>query len=512
MSTQQLSPSEYAKMKRQEMNEINDKIHDGLTKISNVENYKRFLATMSKFYHYTWRNQLLIDVQNPDATFVARYDTWKKYNRHVQKGEKGIQILAPHKYTVQNEDGLLVQRIGYRPAYVFDVSQTKGDPLPDLFKVQEQNGVIAEKDTIINSLKRLSKFNITYEPIEEGNSYCDYDEKKIVLNEKISDVLQLKAAINEVAQRMIKNDELEEQKKFEADSVTFVVMNRLGLDTSDSDYNLDYVQIFEPVDELKSMMQSLEIIQKTSQRIINEVEQALERYREERNVSEMEQRKEQSQLNEAAKDHVQDLNAVDNSEEKVYPSISIRFSEHPGFKEHEAYSILELEEKLKIFEAEVQQQQDQFPDNDDLNRTYKLSYTIHYDVDGQKGDFYGQYEIGSRYDAFIHHLTDLVEEQIDYPGNFKLKPEREHQLILMRDKVIPLLIEGISVESNNREQQKMAQSHDKAKEGSKAEVKEQEKKSTKKSIKERAAAASAKKKSSKTRNTREQMKNIEQSR
>ncbi len=99
------------------------------------ETLKLYLATMGRFHNYSFGNCMMIAAQKPDATHVAGFHSWLKFQRHVRKGEKGIVILAPMvgKKTESAEmaDDEQSRVFGFRAAYVFDVSQTEGEPLPE---------------------------------------------------------------------------------------------------------------------------------------------------------------------------------------------------------------------------------------------------------------------------------------------------------------------------------------------------------------------------------------------
>ena len=95
------------------------------------DEFQRYLDFSSKFHKYSWRNQMLIWIHNPDASYVAGYKKWPQLGRHVRKGEKGIPILAPIIYKSQNGDSEEETRLTFKVVYVFDVSQTEGDPLTE---------------------------------------------------------------------------------------------------------------------------------------------------------------------------------------------------------------------------------------------------------------------------------------------------------------------------------------------------------------------------------------------
>ena len=134
--------------------EITDKLENGIKDLVNGDNFKKYLSTMSKFHNYSFNNTMLIAMQKPDASLVAGYNTWKnKFERSVNRGEKGIQIFAPSPYTIHKEKTKLdkdtqlpvldkdgkpiteeveVKIPAFKVVSVFDVSQTNGKELPTL--------------------------------------------------------------------------------------------------------------------------------------------------------------------------------------------------------------------------------------------------------------------------------------------------------------------------------------------------------------------------------------------
>ena len=87
---------------REQLKEITDRIEAGIRDIfesGDMEKYRNYLRTMSRFHNYSLNNQALIHLQRPDATYVAGYNRWRaKFSRHVLRGEKGITIIAPTPY------------------------------------------------------------------------------------------------------------------------------------------------------------------------------------------------------------------------------------------------------------------------------------------------------------------------------------------------------------------------------------------------------------------------------
>ena len=92
------------KQKKQKVQEITEKLEQGIKELFESEKYKTYLNTMSKFHNYSFNNTMLIAMQKPDATLVAGFKAWQKnFDRHVKKGEKGISILAPAPYKIKEE-------------------------------------------------------------------------------------------------------------------------------------------------------------------------------------------------------------------------------------------------------------------------------------------------------------------------------------------------------------------------------------------------------------------------
>ena len=101
---------------------------------------RNYLAAIGRFHRYSLRNVMLIASQKPAATHVAAFHAWHKLGRFVKKGEKGILILAPivrrkNESAEQGETDESSTAVGFRAAYVFDISQTDGQELPTIGSV-----------------------------------------------------------------------------------------------------------------------------------------------------------------------------------------------------------------------------------------------------------------------------------------------------------------------------------------------------------------------------------------
>jgi hypothetical protein len=144
------------------------------------ETLTAYLTAMSRFHNYSFGNILEIARQKPDATHVAGLYTWNQFGRRVKKGEKGIRILAPilgakRKLQEEAEKDLTRQNgavlVGFRAAYVFDISQTEGKELPEHSRVSGDAGT--NRDRLIDFINAQSielEFNESIAPAM-GMSY-----------------------------------------------------------------------------------------------------------------------------------------------------------------------------------------------------------------------------------------------------------------------------------------------------------------------------------------------------
>lgn len=297
-----------SKTTKEKLQEITDILKEGVKDVFASDKYKEYLSVMSKFHKYSFRNILLILMQKPDAAMVAGYGAWqKKFNRQVKRGETGISIIAPSPYKTQQETPLidkithlpmydadgkpLTQKIdvtipSYKVTKVFDLSQTDGEPLPQL-GVDELQGDVMNYENMFKALEKISPFPIGFENIEgETKGYCNYEEKRIAIQEDMSELQTLQTAIHEVAHaklHYISPDEVkdlppEERKdrhtrEVEAESVAFTVCMRYGLDTSE--FTFGYVAGWSSNKDIPELESSLATIQKTADEIIYGIDEQL---------------------------------------------------------------------------------------------------------------------------------------------------------------------------------------------------------------------------------------------
>ena len=286
----------------QKVQEITDRLEQGIQELFESEKYMEWLRTMSKFHDYSLNNTLLIAFQKPDATLVAGYTAWQKqFGRQVQKGEKAIKILAPAPYKEKVEmekidpitqkvqldaEGKPITEVQEvtRPAFkvvnVFDVSQTDGRELPSL-GIDELSGDVREYELFFEALKRSCPVPMDFEEVEgSAKGYYHQMEQRIAIREGMSQIQTIKTAIHEMAHQRLHavdplgNTEISEQtrnsKEVEAESVAYTVCQHYGIDTSD--YSFAYIAGWSHGKETPELKASLNTIRKTANEMINEID------------------------------------------------------------------------------------------------------------------------------------------------------------------------------------------------------------------------------------------------
>ncbi len=258
-------------------------LQDGVNTLTNSETYQKYLKTMAHFPSYSARNCLLIFTQCPHATLVAGYKTWKRvFHRQVREGEKGIRILAPYTYKVSKTIGcnqIEERRTGYRSICVFDISQTDGADLPALPKAEPLCGGCTLLKESIPILEKLTGFTIVPAPLKEGQmGECWFGDHRIYYNENLEEKHIFKTLLHESTHALLHDFSnrskltsfdrtLEMQadlREIEAESVSFVVCQALGIDTSS--YSFNYIASYKQNHEF--LQESLQRIARTSQLLL----------------------------------------------------------------------------------------------------------------------------------------------------------------------------------------------------------------------------------------------------
>ena len=293
---------------REQLKEITDRIEAGIRDIfesGDMEKYRNYLRTMSRFHNYSLNNQALIHLQRPDATLVAGYNRWRdKFSRHVLRGEKGITIIAPTPYKKKIEqekldpdtklpildaDGKIVTEEKeieipmFRPVKVFDYAQTDGKPLPERVAspVANLTGSVENYEAFMEALRRSSPVPVEVKPLSaDVDGYFSPKSQSITLREGMSEVQTVSAAVHEIAHAKLHNYGLQQvaerrhksrnTEEVEAESISFMVCAYFGIETGANSFG--YVATWSKNAELPEFRASLDTIGKTANGIITDVE------------------------------------------------------------------------------------------------------------------------------------------------------------------------------------------------------------------------------------------------
>lgn len=245
----------YAAQRTQLLEQLQAQIADKVTALTSSDQWQAWLRIASRFHHYSFNNTLLIWSQRPDATTVAGYTTWQKLGRQVTKGEHGIRIMAPvtRRLPKTKPDGspvlddagkpvTTVQIVGVKPASVFDISQTTGDPIPEPPRPQLLTG--QAPDGLWDAL--ASQVTARGYQLERGdcagaNGFTDYTTHTVRIRDDVDDAQAVKTLAHELGHILLHEPSVDAptsralcrgQREVEAESVAHLVTATHGLDSS----------------------------------------------------------------------------------------------------------------------------------------------------------------------------------------------------------------------------------------------------------------------------------------
>ena len=405
------------------MKEITDRLEAGIQALFESEQYKAYLTAMSKFHNYSFNNTLLIAMQKPDASLVAGFGTWRDdFERHVKKGEKGIKILAPSPYKVKKQmekidpatqkpvigaDGKPVTEEreieipAFRVVTVFDVSQTEGKEIPDI-AVSELTGSVEQYQDFFAALEKASPVPIAFENIEGGaHGYYHLEEKRIAIDEGMSELQTLKTSIHEIAHAKLhaidKDAPATEQadrpdrrtREVQAESVAYAVCQHYGLDTSD--YSFGYVAGWSSGRELSELKASLETIRKEANELITDIDGHLAQLQQGR-----EAKQEAEQPQEQQTPDKTEAPALDPAAE---PVVTVLWSESPHLKEGQTMPLHEADALFAKLDAE-------YPAGMGYDKTkFRIDFTFR----GQPDNYEGRQDFGDGDGSLIQHIQSYHE-------------------------------------------------------------------------------------------------------
>ncbi len=264
-------------MKREEAMQL---VEEGIVALNEAlrnghsETLERFLDTVARFHRYSLSNAILISAQRPDASRVAGFHTWRKFGRCVKKGERGIAIFAPmsrrkdcdERETTTSDGEKSV--FGFRIAYVFDVSQTEGDPLPQFAEV---NGDASDwlphlEDAVREAGVTLEYGHIGFPMGAKGLS----TPGAIKVSPSLPESEKFSVLVHEFAHELLhqQGDRRQETTRIvretEAEAVAYTVCRAFGIDSTT--HSSDYIQLCRGTEE--TLRESLGYVQQTATQII----------------------------------------------------------------------------------------------------------------------------------------------------------------------------------------------------------------------------------------------------
>lgn len=257
------------------------------------EQLTAYLAMLAKFHHYSFGNVLMIVCQRPDATHVAGFHTWRQLGRFVKKGEKGIVIIAPMSIRPKQTDQATgaadsestgsespsttgdsgAKRPGtflrFRGVYVFDISQTEGEALPEPARVSgdPQHHLDGLKQCVTNRGITLEYGDVPH--MADGVSRGG----RIGIRNGLEPAVEFSVLVHELAHELLHRGEDRPASKTvretEAEAVAFVVCRAIGLQTGTA--ASDYIQLYDG--KAETLAASLDRIQHIAAEIITAVQQ-----------------------------------------------------------------------------------------------------------------------------------------------------------------------------------------------------------------------------------------------
>ena len=254
-----------------------EELNVGVKQLFTSKKWQDYLSFLSRFHSYSVNNTIAIYLQRPDASLVCSYTDWKKHNRIVAHGEKGIKIICPHVYEVQHEDGTTHQQVGFHLGYCFDVSQTEGEPLPES-PCQHVDVDVADGMSVLDMLsKKVAPCPVSFEEFEgSANGYYNASDNRIVVRASLSESMKIRCLLHETAHAWLDSKYSAEReadqhtREVRAEAVSYCCSKYLGLDTSC--YSFGYVANWSKDKTLDELKCSISAITKTADQIIRDIE------------------------------------------------------------------------------------------------------------------------------------------------------------------------------------------------------------------------------------------------
>ncbi|MGI8548643.1 MAG: dTMP kinase [Gemmatimonadaceae bacterium] len=306
-----LSPEE----REERMNEASTRMEEAVKSLMTGDNFRAALRASALFPEYSFGNTIMIWSQKPDASMICGFESWKKLDRHVKKGEKGLKIFVPMlvrdrvdgagattggegvstnsgtggdvETSASSGTALAGQggkRLAFRLGSVFDVSQTEGMPVPEVPRPKILEG---DSPLIRAAIVGLCDFNaargvpVSFTELNrmpEGvNGYWSPGERCIEVRQSLPPLQRLKTLTHETAHgslhlTMSNSDAERRTRELEAESTAYLVLDSLGIDGAE-EYSFPYLAYYSKTPE--SILGVAERARKEAGTIIDAAYQAI---------------------------------------------------------------------------------------------------------------------------------------------------------------------------------------------------------------------------------------------
>ncbi|MDR0488796.1 MAG: ssDNA-binding domain-containing protein [Propionibacteriaceae bacterium] len=255
------------------LTDLHTSISEQVSRLTSEQAWKDYLKIAARFHHYSFNNQMLIMVQNPEARHVAGYRRWQHMGRQVRKGETGIAILAPvtkREVTSTPSDPMSWRDLGYKESpkpgevtrtkmvsvkgtFVFDYDQTDGDPIealeirkPRLVEGAAPHGLWESVVDLIQDQGFTVHDVNNSEVIHGANGVTDFADRTVQVRRDMDAAARVKTLIHEYAHIALDHENRRDNEdlhrgvsEVEAESVAYLVGEAHGMDTSQ--YSIPYV-------------------------------------------------------------------------------------------------------------------------------------------------------------------------------------------------------------------------------------------------------------------------------
>lgn len=264
------------------MERLHEQLQESIRALVSSDDWRQALEVAARFHNYSFANTRLIWAQATARGFtptrVAGYRAWQKLGRQVSRGEKGLQILAPVTRTVEGEDGEDERRVvGFQVVHVFDVSQTGGDPLPEV-RPSVLEGELPVHWERVAELIRSADFGLEVAEVKrlgEANGITDWGDRTVVVRASLPGAQRFKTAVHELAHVRLHEPTSGDRPdcrgviEVEAESVAYMVCAALGVDSAG--YSLPYVATWSGGD-VERVSETADRVIRCARRMLNDIE------------------------------------------------------------------------------------------------------------------------------------------------------------------------------------------------------------------------------------------------